>query len=133
MKIDGRCHCGGITYQAEVDPDGVIICHCTDCQTLTGSAFRATIPASAQSFALTSGAPSIYLKTAASGAQRAHAFCPHCGAPIYAAAPINPQTYSLRVGAIAQRAALRPSRQIWTRSALPWVFELGAAPGSPEQ
>ncbi len=25
MKIDGRCHCGHITYEAEVDPDKVVI------------------------------------------------------------------------------------------------------------
>ena len=37
MKIDGRCHCGCITYEAEIDPDKVMICHCTDCQTLSGS------------------------------------------------------------------------------------------------
>jgi hypothetical protein len=40
MKIDGRCHCGYITYEAEIDPDKTLICHCTDCQTLSGSAFR---------------------------------------------------------------------------------------------
>src|SRR5689334_18981220 len=40
MKIDGRCHCGEITFEAEVDPDALHICHCTDCQTLSGSAFH---------------------------------------------------------------------------------------------
>jgi hypothetical protein len=39
MKIDGACHCGSITYAAEIDPQTVAICHCTDCQTLSGSAF----------------------------------------------------------------------------------------------
>ena len=33
MKIDGACHCGNITYSAEIDPENVGICHCTDCQT----------------------------------------------------------------------------------------------------
>ena len=32
MKIDGGCHCGAITYEAEVDPEKTSICHCTDCQ-----------------------------------------------------------------------------------------------------
>jgi hypothetical protein len=36
MKVDGACHCGEIAYQAEVDPNTVGICHCTDCQTLAG-------------------------------------------------------------------------------------------------
>jgi hypothetical protein len=40
MKIDGRCCCGNITFAAEVDPATAVICHCTDCQTLSGSAFR---------------------------------------------------------------------------------------------
>jgi len=44
MKIDGRCHCGLITYEKEIDPEKVMICHGTDCQTLTGSAFRTFRP-----------------------------------------------------------------------------------------
>jgi hypothetical protein len=44
MKIDGGCHCGAITYEAEVDPDKTSICHCTDCQQLTGTAFGVTVP-----------------------------------------------------------------------------------------
>lgn len=36
MKIDGGCHCGAITYEAEIDPNSVAVCHCTDCQTLSG-------------------------------------------------------------------------------------------------
>ena len=35
MHVDGSCHCGDITYAAEIDPAKVIICHCTDCQTLS--------------------------------------------------------------------------------------------------
>ena len=38
MKIDGGCHCGAIAYEAEVDPEKTSICHCTDCQQLTGTA-----------------------------------------------------------------------------------------------
>jgi hypothetical protein len=30
MKIDGGCHCGYITYEAEADPEKTTICHCTD-------------------------------------------------------------------------------------------------------
>ncbi len=35
MPIEGSCHCGKISFRAEVDPDNVIICHSTDCQTLS--------------------------------------------------------------------------------------------------
>ena len=30
MKVDGRCLCGYLTYEAEVDADAVIICNCLD-------------------------------------------------------------------------------------------------------
>ena len=43
MKVDGGCHCGRITFEAEVDPAKVLICHCTDCQSLSGSAFRTVV------------------------------------------------------------------------------------------
>jgi hypothetical protein len=123
MRVEGRCHCGKISYEATVEPDTLSICHCTDCQTLSGSAFRAVISAPAESFVIR-GTPKIYVKTAESGNQRAQAFCAECGTPIYASAPSNPTTYSLRVGAIKQRAQLRPRRQIWCRSALPWAMDL---------
>jgi len=38
MKGEGAFHCGNIRYEAEPDPGMVGICHCIDCQALTGSA-----------------------------------------------------------------------------------------------
>lgn len=40
MQVDGKCFCGAVTYQAEINPDRVLICHCTDCQNHSGSAYR---------------------------------------------------------------------------------------------
>ena len=126
MKVEGGCHCGAIAYEAEVDPNAARICHCTDCQTLTGSAFRVNVSAPAATFKLLRGTPRIYIKTADSGNKRAHAFCADCGGPIYAAAPANTTSYSLRVGALKQRAQIgKPTQQIFCRSALPWTTELG--------
>jgi hypothetical protein len=130
MKIDGHCHCGRIAFEAEVDPAALTICHCTDCQMLTGSAFRANIRAPAAHFVLRSGTPRSYVKTADSGNKRRHAFCGDCGTPIYACAVENPDGYSLRVGTITQRAAFSPRRQVWRRSALNWVDKLAAVPAA---
>src|ERR1700691_1289331 len=83
MKIDGACHCGAITIEGEADPEKVGICHCTDCQTGTGSAFRVSIPVPGSTFKM-KGQPATYLKnTADSGVPRAQAFCGKCGSPIY--------------------------------------------------
>jgi Glutathione-dependent formaldehyde-activating enzyme len=70
MKIEGGCHCGSIRFEAEVDPATVVICHCTDCQTSSGSAFRTVVVTKPGTFALLSGAPTVYVKTAESGNRR---------------------------------------------------------------
>jgi hypothetical protein len=124
MKVEGQCHCGQISFEAEIDPNTVRICHCTDCQTLSGSAYRVSVPAPAASFRLLKGQPKIYVKTAESGNARAQAFCSNCGSSIYSAATRETPTYALRVGTLKQRAQLQPTCQIWSRSAQPWVEDL---------
>ena len=130
MKIDGGCHCGAIAYEAEVDPDRVGICHCTDCQQLTGTAFRISVFAAEEDFRLTRGTPRIYIKTAESGNKRAQAFCADCGSPIYTTSvgEDGPKSYGIRVGTARQRAELKPTRQVWHRSALSWLPELEGLP-----
>ena len=134
MKVTGACHCGQITYEADIDPERVGICNCTDCQMLTGSAFRISVPAPAASFRILTGTPRIYVKTADSGAKRRHAFCSNCGAPVTASADSdNPPSYSLRVGCLAQKADLPPKRRIWCKSALSWAQNVGMVPGIDTQ
>jgi hypothetical protein len=83
MKVQGKCHCGQVTYDADVDPEKVSVCHCTDCQMLTGSAYRISVPAARETFHLLSGQLKTYVKIAESGTKRAHSFCPNCATPIY--------------------------------------------------
>jgi hypothetical protein len=126
MKIDGGCHCGYITYEAEADPERTSICHCGDCQKLTGTVFRTSIRAADDTFKVLSGEPTVYVKTAESGAKRAQAFCPRCGSPICAApAGDGPKIYNIRVGTTRQRDQLVPKVQIWCRSEQRWLGGLG--------
>ncbi len=126
MKIDGGCHCGAITYEAELDPDKVAICHCTDCQAMSASAFRTLAMVEESKFILLSGTPNIYVKVAESGNEREQAFCGTCGAGIYAA-PVGegPRMLGLRLGTARQRDQLVPKVQVWATSALPWVDDIG--------
>ena len=129
MKVEGGCHCGAIAYEAEVQPGTVRICHCLDCQQLTGTAFRAGIPAPAEGFRILKGQPQQYVKVGSSGARRVHAFCGTCGTPVYSCALENPKSYTLRLGALQQREELgRPSMQIWTKRRLSWAPMLADIP-----
>ena len=114
MKIDGGCHCGNITYSAEIDPENVGICHCTDCQTLSGTAFRTSVRATKEAFHLNGGQPKIYVKTAESGAKRAQAFCPECGTPLLFGGRERPASvqYPRRHGTPASRAETKSARVV---------------------
>ncbi len=135
MKVEGSCACGAIKVEGEADPARVQICHCTDCQTGTGSAFRVSIPVPGATFKMT-GQPTIYIKTTAdSGKPRAQAFCGTCGTPIFSTTVGDGQqaSYNLRVGILRQRDQLTPRRQQWWRSARPWVATLDAVPKFEKQ
>ena len=126
MKVEGACHCGHVTFTAEVDPETAGICHCTDCQTISGSAFRTTVRSLPGKLEIVSGAPTIYIKkTAESGNPREHAFCPRCGTSIYATSiGPEPRAYSVRLGTLRPRGAIAPKRQIWMRSRAKWLDDL---------
>jgi hypothetical protein len=135
MKIDGACACGAIRIEGEADPEKAQICHCTDCQVGTGTAFRVSIPVPGATFKMT-GKPTLYLKTTAdSGRPRMQAFCGQCGSPIYSTTPgdgVQP-FYTVRVGILRQRDQLIPRRQNWFRSARSWVTDLAGVPKNEKQ
>jgi hypothetical protein len=134
MKIDGRCHCGYITYEAEIHPEKVMICHCADCQTLSGSAFRTVVFTREDTFKLLSGELKTYIKTGESGTKRPQSFCPECGTPIHSSTlDDGPKVHVIRVGTIRQRDQLVPRLQLWCRSSQGWLGDLSFIPKLEKQ
>ncbi|MFE1571533.1 GFA family protein [Comamonas odontotermitis] len=131
MHIHGSCHCGAIRFTADIDPERVTLCHCSDCQALSGAPMRAIVRAPIDQFQL-QGNPKAYVKTAQSGQRRAQVFCPECGTPLYGSEAVNPQYVVIRLGCVAERAGLPPRKQIWTRSAMPWIHDLENVPAFAE-
>ncbi|WP_455273253.1 GFA family protein [Rhizobium herbae] len=129
MHIDGHCHCGAIAFEADIDPDEVGICHCTDCQHLTGSAYRVTVSVPRADFRIITGEPKTYIKTGDNGRTRFQMFCGNCGSPIYTTgADEDAEEIGIRWGNISQRRGLA-HRQIWCSSAANWFGERDALPG----
>ena len=127
MKVNGSCHCGYVTFEAEADPETTTICNCTDCQRMSGAPLRAVITTQPGTFALLSGRPTEYRKTSDSGVVRPQAFCPQCGTAIYSTTVgDDPKVYNLRLGALRQRDELMPRRQIFVRSQQAWVNNLNS-------
>lgn len=134
MHITGGCHCGAIRYEADIDEETVFLCHCTDCQIMSGTAYRTVVRVPESDFRLTAGSLKVYVKTAESGRGRAMNFCADCGTHIYATSVDDgPKAFGLRVGTADQRADLRPSGQWWHRSALDWIGGVDDLPAHETQ
>jgi hypothetical protein len=135
MRVDGACACGAIQVEAEADTENTNMCHCTDCQTATGTTFRVSVRVPGAMLKVT-GKPAIYVKTTAdSGNPRVQAFCGTCGSPLYSTTVgdgVQP-LYMLRVGILRQRDQFVPRRQIWWRSAQPWVTKIADVPRYEKQ
>ena len=123
MNVEGRCHCGAITFKATIDPDRATLCHCTDCHFTSGSGFSFGVPVVNGAFEITTGTPAVYIKkTADSGSHRAHGFCPICGTRLYASSvDKDPAQMSVRVGTLKQQRDIAPKRQLWCASAFDWA------------
>lgn len=134
MKVDGSCHCGNLTFEAVIDPERVRICHCTDCQTFSTSAFRIASSCAEEDFRLLSGKPKIYIKTAESGNHREQVFYSECGTHIYATSVgEGPRKFGIRIATLSQRNELTPTRNIWYRSAQPWLKDIADLPNTETQ
>jgi hypothetical protein len=132
MNIDGQCHCGAIQFEGEADPARVVICHCTDCQAMSGAPYRVNVPVPIESFVL-HGEPKRYVKTGSSGAQIVTTFCGDCGSPIFSQKGDAPRYVNVRLGGVRQRADLPPKLQGFCDSAMPWALDIASVPKAPDR
>jgi hypothetical protein len=124
MKVDGSCHCGSVTYEAEINPDQVVICHCTDCQTFSSAPYRVSVfGVPSENFRI-EGSPKTYIKTGGSSRKVLVAFCGDCGTALYSTSSDTEGPLNLRIGAIKQRGELIPKMQGFCGSGMPWATNI---------
>ena len=134
MNVDGQCHCGKIQFKAEIDQERIVLCHCNDCQQLSGCAYRWVVFTREDALELTAETPRVYVKVAESGNEREQAFCDNCGSRIYATSVgEGPKRYGLAGGIINQRAELTPVRQVWQECSHAWTMEIAGLPATQKQ
>ena len=119
-EIKGRCLCGAVSYSANADPAFVGLCHCKDCQKVTGSAFSVVLglPASAVTF---TGETKSFTKEGDSGKPVERRFCPVCGTTLADTAAVMPDMIMIGAGTLDDPSWVRPKMQIYCDSAQPWV------------
>jgi hypothetical protein len=90
-----------------------------------------TVICSADQVRMTGKAPKVYAKAGDNGLTRFQHFCDECGSPLFTSGVGGPDDWGIRWGSIRQRDRLTPKRQIWCRSAVPWINDLRDLPGRP--
>ncbi len=118
---EGGCQCGQVRYRIEADPLALGICHCTECQRQSGSAFGMSLIVPVESFRLLSGVPKVFSRSAASGNHIDCYFCPDCGTRIYHDPESMKGSLNIKAGTLDDTSWLEPAFQVWTRSKQPWV------------
>jgi hypothetical protein len=118
LPIDGGCQCGHVRYQVVEKPLGLFICHCTECQRQSGSAFGMSLGARNGALVLRSGALKKFEVKCDSGRIKSCYFCPDCGTRIYHQ---TENGISVKAGTLDDTSWMRPDAHYWTKRKQPWV------------
>lgn len=121
-KYTGGCQCGIIRYEIVGTPKKLVVCHCTDCQRQSGSAFGMTLAVNEADFQLTQGEPKFFGSKSAAGRAKLGAFCPECGTRIYHKPEWRKKTVSVKPGTLDDTGWLKPDMHLWTNSKQSWVI-----------
>ena len=117
----GGCQCGAVRYRFSAEPLTLYLCHCTECQKQSSSAFGMSLWLRREDLEFLSGALKFWQRGSDSGGIAVCAFCPDCGTRLYHADSHDSEIVSLKAGSLDDPSWLRPAGHIWTRSAQPWV------------
>ena len=132
MTIEGGCRCGAVRYTLGLDDLPLTYaCHCTDCQTWSGSAFSQQAVV-AESAVEASGPIVIFELTSPSGRISRQRMCGICHTRIFNTNSARPGIAVVRAGTLDRSNALTVTAHIWTRSKQPWLELPEGAPAWPE-
>ncbi len=116
--MEGGCQCRSVRYRLEGEPLGLAVCHCTECQRQSGSAFGMSLAVPISAFRLLSGELKTFTTVCDSGRKKECAFCPSCGTRIYHQ---GPAAMSIKAGTLDDTSRLEPAAHYWTKRRQPWV------------
>ena len=119
--IAGGCRCGAVRYRIDAETmPATYACHCTRCQTSSGSAFTVQMPVKLERLAVEGEVLSVALPTA-SGAISTIRHCPACLTRLYGVGAARADIAIVRAGTLDDSAGLSPAMHIFTDTKQPWV------------
>jgi hypothetical protein len=119
----GGCQCGSIRYELVGTPQMLYVCHCTDCQRQSSSAFGMSLRMNPDEIDFSQSQKQLqsWDTRGEDGLIKRCSFCPDCGTRIMHGSDNPDETVSIKAGSLDDTSQLRPVAHIWLRSAQPWV------------
>lgn len=123
----GGCQCGQIRYLASPHPLALYVCHCTECQKQSASAFGISYTTPREQFTVVEGKPQFWSRQTASGYSLECAYCGKCGSRLWHQSTGSTETLSIKGGSLDDPVDVTGAIHIWTSSKLSGiVIPLGA-------
>ena len=123
--IKGKCFCGAIHYKIEADILKSGICHCYDCQRLTGGTAWPFIVIPAESLAI-KGETKEFTRDGASGKPVHISFCGTCGSTLFGKPEVWPHLRIVGASSLDDKTRFSPDMYVWTEDAPKWtLFDAG--------
>jgi hypothetical protein len=99
-----------------------LLCHCTDCQRQTGTAFSIVVGVERDMLEI-AGTSLGSFTTIGEDTHEAveRQFCSACGSPIVSLPAATPDLAFIKAGTLDDRSWLEPEMELWSRSAHPYV------------
>lgn len=116
----GGCLCGAVRYQASGPALFSIVCHCRDCQRVSGSGGVPVLGVALQSFACTGRVKQSRI-TGGSGRPAVRNFCPECGSLLFGTPESAPELVTIYVGSLDDNAAFAPDAALFVSHRPPWA------------
>jgi hypothetical protein len=121
-KLDGSCLCGKVTYSCATEPVATAVCHCTDCQKQTGTAFSVIVAVPRDALRVEGDSLASFTTVGTdSGQDVSRQFCRECSSPIASLADAIPRLAFIKAGTLDDTSWLEPQTHVWCDSAQPWV------------
>jgi len=117
----GGCECKSVRYQFKGEPLTCYACHCTDCQTSSGSAFGLSMIVNDKDVEVTEGEISVNTIDT-NGIKVQKHYCAQCGTSFWFSADEYPNIMALKPGTFDDTSWFEPIAHLWVRSAQPWVI-----------
>ena len=121
IEVPGCCRCGRVRFVLREEPLSFYLCHCTDCQAESGSAFGQSMHVRTEAIDAVEGPLREHTIEGPEGRQSRVAYCGNCLTMLWGGRPEIPQVRGLNAGSLEDAAGLEPFGNMWPRSARPWA------------